>query len=649
VDIFRQPHPWGKLRRYGFPFAAVGVALAVHWALEHLAGPLPPFILFFTAMAVTAMWSGGRGALIATVLSAVIADYFFLPPTYDLGVHEPADVVSLSLFLLNGILFSLVAKWREAREELKAQEERFEVTQRLQALTGALPVGVSFSQDGQCRLVTGNAAMLALFDALPEDNLSASAEDERSLGRRVRFFREGRQLTASDLPLQRAIAENRVVPPTEFEVLLPNGRRWVAEGLGAPIRDARGRVVAGVAVTVDVTDRKRIEDSLRESARALGEANRLKDEFLATLSHELRTPLNAMLGWAHLLQQGTLDEAGTRRAIEIINRNARAQAALVADVLDVSRIISGKLRLEPRRTDLVGVLDAALDAIRPAADARRIAIVASLDDDLIVIGDPDRLQQVLWNLLSNAVKFTPEGGRVQVEGHRKAGGVELSVADTGVGIAPEALPYLFNRFWQADRSPGRRHGGLGLGLAIVRHLVELHGGEVTAESEGAGRGSRFTVSLPAAPAAAATFDRVHPSADVVPDSGPTDARLDGVHVLVVDDEPDARELLLAILSQAGATVTAAGSAAEALEAVQAGPPAVLVSDIAMPDEDGYQLIRKIRKLPTNAGGAIRALAVTAYGREEDRAEALAAGYDAHETKPIHVSQFTTRIAALAGR
>ncbi|MBD2104063.1 response regulator [Leptolyngbya sp. FACHB-261] len=376
-------------------------------------------------------------------------------------------------------------------------------------------------------------------------------------------------------------------------------------------------------------------------------ANRIKDEFLATLSHELRAPLNGMLGWAQLLRRGRLDAATTTRALETIERNTKAQSKLIDDLLDVSRIITGKLRLEVRLVQLATIIEAAIDAVRIAAQAKDIEIKAVLDRNLeLPAGDPDRLQQVIWNLLSNAVKFTPEGGQIQVGLERVHSRVQISVSDTGQGIRPEFLPYVFDRFRQADSSITRAHGGLGLGLAIVRHLVELHGGTVQAESPGEGQGTTFTVQLPIAAVRneAAQLEHNKPYEDqLVRESLLT---LQGIRVLIVDDEADARELLTIALEQFGATVTATASASEALTVLQQLRPDVLVSDIGMPGEDGYILIRQIRALKAEQGGQTPAVALTAYVREEDRALAIRAGFQVHVSKPVEPVKLAMVVASL---
>jgi PAS domain S-box-containing protein len=381
------------------------------------------------------------------------------------------------------------------------------------------------------------------------------------------------------------------------------------------------------------------------------EASRLKDEFLTTVSHELRTPLNAILGWARLLRQGRLDAAQEGRAFETIERNARSQAQIVEDILDVSRIITGKLRLDLRAVDLPAVVRAAVESVRMTAEAKGVDLRS---DDAADIGpawaDAERVQQIAWNLLSNAVKFTPPGGAVRVGVEGTDAEVIIVVSDTGQGISPEFLPYVFDRFSQADSSSTRKYGGLGLGLAIVRHLTELHGGSVRAESPGAGRGATFTVRLPRA------GRRGEPS---VPEEGRGAAGeekvsvqplpLEGTKVLVVDDEADARDLLETILGQYGARVRAAASAREALEALGEWGPDVLVADIGMPDEDGYMLIRQIRALPAAEGGNIPAAALTAYARSEDRRQALAAGYQLHVPKPVDPADLAAVVAELAAR
>lgn len=411
------------------------------------------------------------------------------------------------------------------------------------------------------------------------------------------------------------------------------------------MRDAAGNVLMWIGSNTDIDDVKRVEDELRE-------ANRLKDEFLSTLSHELRTPLTSILGWANLLRAGQLDEKTAARALETIQRNARSQVQLIDDLLDVSRIITGKLRLDVHLIELSHVVGAAVDAVRPAAEAKNIRLQVLLDPQAgPVSGDSDRLQQVVWNLLTNAVKFTPKGGRVQVRLERINSHVEITVSDTGRGIDPEFLPHVFDRFRQADQTSTRAHGGLGLGLSIVQQLVELHGGTVHAESAGAGRGATFVVQLPVMVSRRQPElrERRHPTAGgTAPLECPP--QLTGLRVLVVDDEEDARELLSAVLERCGSEVTTAGSVAEALERYQRAPPDVLLSDIGMPEEDGYDLIRRVRSLEAAAGGGrIPAIALTAYARVEDRVRALNAGYQVHVPKPIEPVELVAMVASLAGR
>ena len=386
--------------------------------------------------------------------------------------------------------------------------------------------------------------------------------------------------------------------------------------------------------------------------REAQESSRLKDEFLATISHELRTPLTAILGWAHMLRTGQFDGNSAAKAFETIERNARAQAQLIDDLLDVSRAITGKLRLDVRPVDPNSFIESAIEAVRPAAEAKGVRVQKIMDTGVVsVSGDPVRLQQVVWNLLSNAIKFTPRGGRVQVRMERVNSHVEIAVSDTGPGIAPEFLPHVFERFRQADQRTTRQHGGLGLGLAIVRHLVELHGGSVRAESPGEGQGSTFTVLLPVAPVyqSGDLAERVHPAArDTLPVFECVE-RLDGLRVLVVDDEPDTRELLKVGLGRCGAEVSAAGSAGEALALMKAAVPDLLISDIGMPDEDGYALMRRVRQLQAEAGGRVPAIALTAYARTEDRMQALRAGYQMHVPKPVELAELVTVAASLARR
>lgn len=385
-----------------------------------------------------------------------------------------------------------------------------------------------------------------------------------------------------------------------------------------------------------------------QSARAEAErANRSKDEFLAMLSHELRTPLGAIMSWSHVLATEPHRPESVKRAAAIIDRNTRAQVQLISDLLDMSRISAGKLRLDVQPLELSQLVDAAIETVRPAAEAKSIRIQKILEPlGEPLLGDPGRLQQVVWNLLSNAIKFTPKGGRVQVALARVNSHLELTVSDTGQGIAAEVLPYVFQRFRQGDGSLAREHSGLGLGLAIVKELVELHGGRVRAESDGVGRGSLFRVELPLAavrPVEAA--ERVHPRAVSLEATATELPRLDGIAVLLVDDHRDAVEAIAHVLTNAGASVTVATSADEALSALDRARPDVVLSDIGMPHGDGYGLIRAVRE----RWGRIPAAALTAFARSEDRSAALLAGFDAHLAKPVEVRELLATVTALSAR
>ncbi|BBD65013.1 multi-sensor hybrid histidine kinase [Nostoc commune NIES-4072] len=453
----------------------------------------------------------------------------------------------------------------------------------------------------------------------------------------------------------------------EYRMLAADGRVvWLYDIVNV-VRDENGRPQLLHGFMIDITDvlrqaasrlRKQAEQEREQllereqAARADAEAaNRMKDEFLATLSHELRTPLNAILGWTQLLRNRKFDETTTARALQTIERNTKSLTQLIEDVLDVSRIIRGTLHLNIHQVKLVPLVQAAIDTVYPAAQAKEISINCQFDPELgVVVGDASRLQQVVWNLLSNAVKFTPKGGRIDVQLKRIESCVQIRVSDTGVGIAAEFLSHVFERFRQEDSSITRSHGGLGLGLAIVRHLVELHGGTVSAESPGIGQGATFIVNLPmkAVYVEANTAEQLSSVADTQ-DANNYLPKLDDLRVLIVDDEADARHLLTMILGQYGAQVMAAPSASDALLALQEFRPHVLVSDIGMPQEDGYTLIRQVRALPADQGGRIPAVALTAYARAEDRTQALLAGFQLHVPKPVNPGELAAVIANLTGR
>jgi signal transduction histidine kinase len=452
----------------------------------------------------------------------------------------------------------------------------------------------------------------------------------------------------------RACVSDGVKYDVEYRVVSPAGElRWI-RATGQTRRDAQGQPLAFSGTTQDITARKQLEEerdrlfaSERSARLASEQANRLKDEFLSTLSHELRTPLNAITGWLDLMKEDIANPESIREGLEVIDRNVRAQSQLIDDLLDVSRIISGKVRLDVTPVSLGKVVSAALETVRPAALAKHVKLDARIAPSLPPIsGDFGRLQQIAWNLLTNAIKFTPAGGSVQVTLEPVGASLEVSVTDTGEGIAPEFLPYVFERFRQADGSPSRRHGGLGLGLSIVKTLVEMHGGRVIAQSPGKGRGSTFSFRIPV---------RVASSADAPVPTARASSRLfsgafekpdlSGLKILVVDDEPDARTMMHRLLETCHATSFEAASAHDAERVIAERNPDIVLSDIGMPGTDGYQFIREVRR----RGLTTPAVALTAFARPEDRVRSIQAGFQAHLTKPIEPAELLVLVASLCGR
>ncbi|HEX5062557.1 MAG TPA: ATP-binding protein [Kofleriaceae bacterium] len=442
-----------------------------------------------------------------------------------------------------------------------------------------------------------------------------------------RVYATGEPFVGNGVPVTLA---NAAGEPTEVFV------DFIYQPLSGPDASSRGLLISGYDVTARVHAERAREHAQAEratlleaerAARAQAErASLLMDQFLATVSHELRTPLTAILGWTQMLRSGTLAPEKHARALATVERNAQMQAQLVEDLLDVSRIITGKLTMEMEPTDLAGTVAAAIDTVRPSAQEKKVALDIEIDaGGTTVNGDGARLQQVVWNLMSNAVKFTPSEGRVSLRVSRDRDAVEIRVSDTGIGIAPEFLPHVFDRFRQADAGSTRRRGGLGLGLSIVHHVVEAHGGTVRAESKGVNQGSTFIVRIPSA---STRTLRAVPTTIAAPGS------LHGMKILVVDDEADTREFVRNLLEQHAATVTAVASAADAITALQHDKPDVLLSDLGMPDEDGYGLIRQVRALSRECGGRVPAVALTAYARTEDRTRAILAGFQTHVAKPV---------------
>ena len=512
-------------------------------------------------------------------------------------------------------------------------------------------LAVTLASIGDAVVTTDAEGRITMMNAVAQRLSGWSAEDAEG-----RWLADVLQLVHEETrqpveqPVITVIREGRVVGLANHTLLLSrNGREIPIDDSAAPIRGPDGRLFGVVMVFRDVTERRREEaaraDLLRreqEGRRQAEEASRSKDEFVAMLSHELRTPLSAIVGWVHVLRTTTLTAEGRQRALEAIERSTRTQMQLIEDLLDISAIITGHLRVDRRAVDLVAVVEAAIDTVRPALEAKALVLRTHLAAPAPpVSGDPERLQQVVWNLLANAVKFTPAGGSIDVALQRRDADVEIVVQDTGSGIEAEFLPQVFDRFQRAEAGRASARAGLGLGLAIVKRIVDLHGGAVSAESAGPGRGACFTVRLPVAGEIDATASA--PRVELAPALGPRP--LEGIRVLVVEDQPDARDLVLVVLQHAGAEVTGAASAAEALRVFVAEGFDAIVSDIGLPDGDGYKLLQRIRQ----RGATVPAIALTAYTRVEDRERALGAGFQLHLSKPIDPSQLVAAVSAVSRR
>jgi PAS domain S-box-containing protein len=595
-----------------------------------------------------------KQGVLALIHRAFAGETVYIPPIWydprELGQvkieHARRAAISSTFFPLrgrDGRVGHVAIAFKDVTDELEARDQAESERDLLRAI---------FEQSGDGIIVCDEKGVVRAFN--PE------AERQRGRPRQAlppEAWIEGNGLCAPDggpialeaLPLYRALQGERVTD-ARWAVRRPDGSLRRMTGTARPLRHADGSPAGAVLTSRDETERLALEERVRrESERnqrlyeRAQELHHIKDEFLATVSHELRTPLQAILGWARVLREPSLegDDDRRRRGLETIERNARLQAQLIDDILDVSRMVAGKLTIEWGEVDLAPVLRAVVDGLQPAATAKGLRLELTAEEGPPVPGDAERLHQVFWNVVGNAVKFTPEGGRIAIRAGRQGSEVVVRVEDTGVGIDASFLPHAFDRFRQFDSSTTRTHGGLGLGLAIVRHLVEMHGGTVQAESGGRDQGAVFTIRLRARRVAAA------PS--LARDAPKPSTSLDGLRVLVVDDERDTRDLLATALERRGAVVHTAASAAQAIGLLRRGVCDVLVSDIGMPDQDGYDLITALRALESAQGGAIPAVALTAYARAEDRRRVLAAGYQVHVSKPVDPDELVAVLARVTQR
>ncbi|MEG4571480.1 response regulator [Microcoleus sp. N3A4] len=557
-------------------------------------------------------------------------DYLFKP-------LEP-EILTSKVQVFVELFQKTVEVKRQATELAAVNNELSKSEERFRTLCACSPLGIYLADvEGRCTYM--NPRCQAISGLILEESLasvwqrSVHPEDrDRVVADLLAWIKEGQEYS------------------NEFRLAYNESVRWV-NVQSSPMFSDLGKLIGHVGTVRDVTDRKQAEEERgrlihEQVARQEAErANQMKDEFLAILSHELRTPLNAILGWSRLLRAKTFDRETIDKALETIERNAKSQAQLIEDILEVSRILRGKLNLNMHPIQLEYVIEMAIDSLRPLAETKSIVIEWEGSQNIAkVLGDSDRLQQIVGNLLSNAIKFTPEEGKVEVRLESVGDEIQIQIIDSGIGIAPDFLPYVFDRFRQADSSTTRSYGGLGLGLAIVRHLVEQHGGKVDAENN-PGEGAKFTVSLPVAEGNGQGAGDDWSQLNDAPEALPTLANL---QLLVVDDDDDTREFLVTLLEQEGAMVRWATSVAGALAALESYWPDVLLSDIGMPQADGYELIARVREMEVLRGGKMPAIALTAYAREEERQQALEAGFQMHLSKPVEITQLIAGVANLAG-
>ncbi len=657
---------------YGFALGTVLLAALLRWVLDPLWDARLPFFTFFPAVVLSAWWGGVPAGLTATLASAAAVDFMWMAPRAGVGPHDAGEVLALAMFVAIGAGITAVNEAaRRARRRVDDARAEAEATAalltKLQQVTEDVPPTLSLQEvlhallrrlrevldadSAQVLLLddAGERLVPAAADSLPGPETAAGAPEERGLTGRIAASEDGLIVSAPDageatggrreeaarsvlgVPLR---LDGELIGVMEVGARTPG--RFTPADLDLLRRVGRRAVLA--------IERARLAV---EQARARAEAeaaNRAKDDFLAVLSHELRTPLTSMLGWVRMLRSHQLPPERSEHALEVIERNTRTQAQLINDLLDVSRIVAGKMEVAHEPLDLGTVVVRAVDAARREAQARGIVLdVVVASGAGTVMGDATRLEQVVTNLVGNALKFTPATGRVQVRLERVAGEVRLTVHDSGQGIAPEVLPHVFDRFRQGEGSSRRRHEGLGLGLAIVRHLVEAHGGRVAARSAGEGRGATFEVFLPVGGAPGRAAAPGQPGAEA--------SRLDGVSVLLVEDHADSLEVLTAALATRGAEVMPVASVAEALSALRARGVDVLVSDLGLPGADGFDLISRVRADERRGRRPRRlpAVAVTAFVGPEDRTRALRAGYDVHLAKPIDPAELSAAVARLTGR
>lgn len=625
---------WG----YGVALITSVVAVLVVQAL--VSPDQPPLYILLIVPIFLGAYAGGFGpGGLATLLVVVGSVYLAVEPKYSLRISSVTEVVRLSLLAAVGLVISLASesvRRASRRVQRRAEQALLESQSRYERIAATFP-GILYDyavhSDGSDEFLY----LSPRFKEVVELDAQAIMKDIRLFWGLIHRDDFAGLLAARDRSYHHALDFNY-----EVRIVTPSGRlKWIAFNSSPNPVPAGQKPMLWTGAMIDVTERKEREEALAEARRVAEIANKAKDNFLSVLSHELRTPLTAILGWTKILKSGKVDDAAKQMGLEVIERNTYAQTRLIEDLLDVSRAISGKIVLACKPLLIGEVVRAVSESLRPSALSKGLKLEVDLDGaDLVVQADAQRFTQIISNLISNSIKFTPVGGTVRVRLGRENNAVVLVVSDTGIGIDREILPYVFDRFRQADSSITRRFQGLGLGLAIVRHLVEMHGGSVEAHSAGKEKGATFTVRMPAAEG---LLDSIrHRSTEQRADAGVH--RLSNLRILLVEDDVDTRDVLVVVLAAHGANVRPVGTAKEALTAFEEFKPQLLLSDIGLPGEDGYTLVRRIQG---TAGSMVPALALTAFARPEDRSQALAAGFQAHIAKPVEPERLLEEVEALA--